>query len=969
MITDPPHVPYTYTAPRQSRSLSSEVGNARSLPAHPTSAGGRSLAVLASALAVVLTTLLVLPPAPGYGLRPMLAIAAIMLLPWLIGLLLAGIALHATRGWRLRDGSLASSAWNGFFVVFGWAAAAACASKVYGWLAESLRPALFGTVLETLPAMLAVVAAALTGLSAGLWLHGLPRRFAIARIQGRVPSAVARETLALGATWLLTLVLVAIAVWLRDPDQGLAIRQSAGLPPVMLSVADDLVIALASTAAYGLTRLAAYPFVAPGPGLWLVTPTDALHDRALIAADALTAEGTTGPVTLIAPASSPGRGEHLFVADRAGVLSALFPANDYELGGWSSALPMADRWQSLPHRELYPADKLLPRAVERFLGADDIVVMICADSRSLESWVGKLPAARTLIVAIGNAAPPEADRLSDFATVLAGSGKSEIRSACKGLIESRLRSPVYRRFRQAGEIAPQSPPAAASRDINITLTGQEVKAEAEPLEPAVQATDDALRIGIGVARPELSSAIDGLVEDLSRVPNCSMVRLDPSALNDVRALDRTLARLDVLILPFNNAPQMGPSLGNGHLRVQSQSWQRAGSAPERERRLLWLDLEDSAPAHSEATQDDMALLRSVRAIAMRRTEVIAAVRELARAARLFIFFAREDAKFVEPLSRRLQLVWKELIRRLDIGSPPVLQLRALRIDDASTRSVTAGGGSGCILLTGRRGKADALPMIQACRDRVRSARPWLIAQVSSPGEEVEHVTEVGSVAIRFELQSSELVEHSDSFRMLRSSLVQLLFRKSEDGGALVPPELDSRLLEGLLQQSVQRDEGTKIQSNATDFQSIAAEKFQRIRGALETAITGSRQGEISRVEISDDTKSRLRLMVADLLHSIGMSLIVPDWPYQFGVKTSTAIWQGFALQESDASGVQGYVACLLITPPETPERAAAIVSYVVDSERTPTGPHIGDVLCHVGPVELGVALELFSPIRPSRADA
>lgn len=1089
---------------------------------------GLGTAAIASGLTALSTAMVLSAPAVGNGIGSWLTNSVLMLLPWLISLLFARIALVATGGWRYRDGALAASVWKGFFLTFAWSAAAACGAKAYGWTLDVLRPALFGTVLETLPSILGSTGATLAALALGRTLHNLPRWSAAARIRGHMPEAVARETLALGASWLLTLALL-------DASLVSAVRESLGVPTAPVSTADDLVIALVSTAAYGFARSATFLFVTGNSALWLVIPNGALHERALIAADALAAEWPNGSVTLVSPASSPGRGEHIFLADGAGVLSALFPAKEYELGSWSSALPVAARWQALHHRELYPTDALLPRAVERFLGAEDIVVLICADGRSLAPWAGKLPPARTLIVTLGAGVYPDTGQLSDFATVSIGDTKSQIRRDCKGLVESRLRSPLYRRYQPASDVAASAETESAA-EVEKAAQPQSATAASSGLldrngNPAAlkehrnRVTDDSLRIGVGVTPPDLQMLVDELLDELSRVTGCSVYRVDPNALVDARALDRTLARLDVLILPFNSAPQMAPTIGNGHLRMQSQSWERASSDPERERRLLWLDLQDLAPAKIEATQDELVLLRSVRMNAMRQSEVLEIVRQLAQPTRLFLVFAPEESQFVEPLSRRLQSVWRELVQQLEIGSPPVLQLRAMPISDASDRALRIRTNDACILLTGMRDKLNSLPLLRTVHDLVRgSSGRSLIAQVAPTGEPVEWMTEVGFAAVRFDLRHGELIEDVESLRTLRRSLTQLLAgeagdrraqllakmesipsgsyaaesgqwanpgtpspakapaevwlhvsychdyrtyaegliealrasgfmvafdreaRASEDlqerldatiaeasgvialvgtatlrrpealreidravamGKKIVPIWVDdvpdvsglihlesanytprmgrTILLKDVAAGELKREfaeivkrvaqivtssrpisyDGMQVQNPLAHFQTITSQKLQRIRNTLELAMQEPDPGHINRMAVSSELKPRLRLMLADLLHYIKTDRVSGDWPYQFIANTSTANWQGFALAKSHVSGVEGYVGCLLVTTPDSRERTAALVSYVVDSERTPIGVLVGDLICHVGPLDVG---ELLAIERSEAAD-
>ncbi len=87
----------------------------------------------------------------------------------------------------------------------------------------------------------------------------------------------------------------------------------------------------------------------------------------------------------------------------------------------------------------------------------------------------------------------------------------------------------------------------------------------------------------------------------------------------------------------------------------------------------------------------------------------------------------------------------------------------------------------------------------------------------------------------------------------------------------------------------------------------------------------------------------------ELLKSVGKG----PWPHRFGVRTSTGTWTAYALEESHVSGVDGYVGCALLHEEKEIITAAAVVGFIVDSERSPTGLHFGELLCHVGTPVLG----------------
>lgn len=93
-----------------------------------------------------------------------------------------------------------------------------------------------------------------------------------------------------------------------------------------------------------------------------------------------------GPVTVVAPPSMRLTGEHLTTAWQQGRLKALFPKVMVGLQDWLRTLPPADRWDSLPLRELYPATDLMLRAVQSLAQAGDTVLLLSQDEAPLLEW-------------------------------------------------------------------------------------------------------------------------------------------------------------------------------------------------------------------------------------------------------------------------------------------------------------------------------------------------------------------------------------------------------------------------------------------------------------------------------------------------------------------------------------------------------------------------------------------------------
>jgi hypothetical protein len=340
-------------------------------------------------------------------------------LPWLFDVLLAVVFVgwQATHPYRL--GAALAQSRDGLFRAFGWLASLAAAYQTHPAAHGALAEVWFGTALESASAPAASFASLGLGLGLGVALHRLPGWLDGERLAGRLATAPARETLALGAAWMpLSLLLAGYAV--LDDDAPVL---PGGQPFSPHAAARWLLAGLAATAAYGLPRIA-LDFIAHRPGktpvqtpptMWLVfdRPVRRKTDGRLI--DRLASARKGAPLVLAAHAGGDLLGEHLRLADRQGRLQALFPRLEIELGDWQRLLPPKERWQSLACREIYSAPSLLPTAVQSLRGPEDRVLLVNGDG--IHRWRSLLPDGTTAVLAFDGVSTQPLESISGYETI------------------------------------------------------------------------------------------------------------------------------------------------------------------------------------------------------------------------------------------------------------------------------------------------------------------------------------------------------------------------------------------------------------------------------------------------------------------------------------------------------------------------------------------------------------------------
>ena len=274
----------------------------------------------------------------------------------------------------------------------GWTTAACLGIGLMAWLPMRLAPRLIGSTLEGLAPALSLAAALLVSLPLGLWLQGLPRRWARARLAGARDGAATSDALTLAANLMLLLPCL-LVLWV--------VFGNGGLPDLP---ADATMLQLPALLVCWALHAGLRQWLAAAPpnsaALWLaVVPPEVrgafnvaigappLDTPTLLAlAHQLAGRWQLGPVTVLLPDDLPASGEHLHAAQIAGRAAALFPTLPVQLADWQQTLPSPDRWAALPLRELHLPQRWMAGAATLLLQPGDRLLVLASESTDVAAW-------------------------------------------------------------------------------------------------------------------------------------------------------------------------------------------------------------------------------------------------------------------------------------------------------------------------------------------------------------------------------------------------------------------------------------------------------------------------------------------------------------------------------------------------------------------------------------------------------
>lgn len=294
---------------------------------------------------------------------------------------LATLALSLTSGLALRD--LATARWSG----------------------SPLESAVFPVAL-----LVAIVA----GCTTWLVLGRVPRAAVLARFRGRVDATHAILVLEYGCACLIVNVFAIVIAVFADPAASTLGTFVA--PFDVLLVIPLLTLAALAGFAVPLWFWPARPpaqsplwlFVAIRSSERLVMVRRTLHNLARQSRQ-------PRPIVVVFDADDPVAGEQLRAAAQLGWSARLYPANEFELDDWKRQQLPADRWRASPECELHVPERLMPTAMARLVGPDDVALILIDDAKTVGHWLPHAGAAHTAFLTMERT--QEFERLDDRVVV------------------------------------------------------------------------------------------------------------------------------------------------------------------------------------------------------------------------------------------------------------------------------------------------------------------------------------------------------------------------------------------------------------------------------------------------------------------------------------------------------------------------------------------------------------------------
>lgn len=285
-------------------------------------------------------------------------------------------------------------------------------------LTPQISQGLLTTPLETLIEPTVYLSSGFIAVGMLVWLWRLPRYLAVELISARLPMPAVKSVLCYWVFWIgIAVTYGAVEFVIKGASRNLTVIILMGYGA---SLSYTVIV-------IGLTRRLWHyaPDAAPldsavgrmaAASFWLVFSKPIEDRQQLKQIDGLAKLWPYQTFTLAAPAGSKVIGEHLYYADQAGKLKALFPRQSIEIKDWLRAVPVGGLSKTTVFREIYPFAELLPQAVQALSAKDDYTILVWEKGLDLEPWQGMLPERKTgVLVGEGHRGIPS--ELAGYSTV------------------------------------------------------------------------------------------------------------------------------------------------------------------------------------------------------------------------------------------------------------------------------------------------------------------------------------------------------------------------------------------------------------------------------------------------------------------------------------------------------------------------------------------------------------------------
>lgn len=372
----------------------------------------------------------------GTVARKKLMMAALL---WVIASSISSMSMILVRAHPYRYGCVNAMLRDRLFQVFGWGCGIGLGVLTYNFILHWLTKYIFGSYLENLAGVGAILLCVVVTFSVGIVIHTIPNWIAINQLKGSVTTFAAWEVFSFGAAWFGILMLLNLF-----PLENSGVIKKYFYAPMFdwltgilakPSTTEIFSLAFTATFIYGLIRFKLYSLSLPKAGLWIVVSNNKPHHLTLTIADELCAAWRNGPTTLVAPSDYRSRGEHVYLAEKVAKLRSVFPARKAQIFDWLDTLPPINRWIALPHRELYTSSSLISHVIDQCVQNNDLIVLLCSNTNDFDRKTLTIRPSRIIVISIGSESG-FSENLLGFPHIVVKGNKYDVRKSCRNIMKS-----------------------------------------------------------------------------------------------------------------------------------------------------------------------------------------------------------------------------------------------------------------------------------------------------------------------------------------------------------------------------------------------------------------------------------------------------------------------------------------------------------------------------------------------------
>ncbi len=252
------------------------------------------------------------------------------------------------------------------------------------------------------------------------------------------------------------------------------------------------------------------------------------------------------------------------------------------------------------------------------------------------------------------------------------------------------------------------------------------------------------------------------------------------------------ATADMLVLPYNNAQPMMPSLPGGHLALQRDAWLRGGKSSAN---LVWLDMRH-VPTTTPADPMHQQFVAQCGSSSITSAELVGQLQERRKeertngsdGVRIYIESNSNEKKLWRSLGEEIKIKWDHLTTnfiRPALVPPLYVRPRGLPVDQLD-QYPSLDDADGVVLLWGKNKTPDALvAQIDKVESRLsgRDLPPGIVAYLIPPHPPTQPMPAWGWTVLRFDAGGHQCEDASEEetdelYSFLRDALKRKLKRQN-----------------------------------------------------------------------------------------------------------------------------------------------------------------------------------------------